>query len=38
MPIVNGGTLEVLYCFVFLYFVFVGAGPLSVDAALEKRR
>ena len=38
MPIVNGGTLEVLYCFVFLYFVFAGAGPLSMDAALEKRR
>ena len=21
-----------LYCFVFLYFVFAGAGPWSVDA------
>jgi len=37
MPLVNGGTLEVLYCFVFLYFVFAGAGPWSVDAAVEKR-
>jgi putative oxidoreductase len=37
MPIQNGGTIEVLYCFVFLYFVFAGSGPWSLDAALRKR-
>lgn len=31
-PIVNGGMLESLYCFVFLYFVFAGPGPWSLDA------
>jgi putative oxidoreductase len=36
-PIVNGGNLEVAYCFVFLYLVFAGAGPWSLDAALRKR-
>src|SRR3954471_12256343 len=28
----NGGELAILYCFVFLYFVFVGAGVWSLDA------
>ena len=32
-PIVNQGELAVLYCFVFLYFVFAGAGALSIDVA-----
>jgi putative oxidoreductase len=36
-PIVNGGNQEVSYCFVFLYLVFAGAGPWSLDAALRKR-
>lgn len=31
-PIQNGGELTVLYCFVFLYFVTVGSGKLSVDS------
>src|ERR1700731_3694908 len=31
-PILNGGELAALYCFVFLYFVFAGAGPWSLDA------
>ena len=30
-PLVNGGELAVLYCFVFLYFVFAGPGPWSLD-------
>ena len=37
MPIQNGGTLEVLFCFVFLYLVFAGAGVWSVDAMLRKK-
>lgn len=35
-PIVNGGELAVLYCFVFLFFAFAGPGPLSVDGARGK--
>jgi putative oxidoreductase len=31
-PIINGGTLAVLYCFVFLYIASAGPGPWSVDA------
>jgi putative oxidoreductase len=27
----NGGELAILYCFIFLYFVFVGAGVWSLD-------
>ena len=32
-PIINGGDGAILYCFVFLYLVAAGPGPLSVDAA-----
>ena len=28
----NGGELAILYCFLFLYFAFVGAGVWSLDA------
>lgn len=31
-PILNGGELAALYCFVFFYLVFAGPGPWSVDA------
>ena len=31
-PIMNGGELAVLYCFVFLYFAAVGSGRWSVDS------
>lgn len=37
MPIQNGGTVEVLFCFIFLYLVFAGAGPWSLDAWLRKK-
>lgn len=30
-PLVNGGNLAILFCFVFLYFAVAGAGPLSLD-------
>jgi putative oxidoreductase len=36
-PLVNGGELAVLFCFVFLYFAFAGGGPLSVDRAMLKQ-
>ena len=31
-PIINGGELAALYCFVFLYLAAAGGGPWSVDA------
>ena len=34
-PVNNGGDAAILYCFVFLYFVFAGPGPLSLDAKLR---
>ena len=37
MPIVNKGELAVIYCFVFLYIFFRGAGPLSVDSMIGGR-
>jgi len=36
-PVNNAGDAAILYCFVFLYLVFAGAGPLSIDAAMENR-
>ena len=37
MPLVNGGELETIYCFVFLYFAFAGGGPWSLDAIIRKK-
>ena len=31
-PVDNGGDGAILYCFVFLYLVFAGAGWVSLDA------
>ena len=36
-PLVNQGELAILYCFLFLYFVFSGAGVVSVDAMLRRK-
>jgi putative oxidoreductase len=36
-PIVNGGELAAVYCFVFLYFVFAGAGPWSFDTLMGRK-
>lgn len=36
-PIANGGELAVLYCFIFLVLVSVGAGPLSLDRAVRNK-
>jgi len=35
LPILNGGDLAVLFCFVFLYLSAAGPGPWSVDARLR---
>ena len=36
-PILNGGELAVLYCFLWLYFCVAGPGPISLDALRGKR-
>jgi uncharacterized membrane protein YphA (DoxX/SURF4 family) len=36
-PIVNGGDSSILYCFIFLYLVFAGPGPWSLDAAWRRK-
>ena len=35
-PILNGGELAALYCFVFLYLAAAGPGPWSIDAGRKK--
>ncbi|HEY0971025.1 MAG TPA: DoxX family protein [Gemmatimonadales bacterium] len=37
-PIENGGEPVVLFCFTFLLFAAIGAGPWSLDAILFGRR
>jgi putative oxidoreductase len=37
-PILNGGELASLYCFLFLYLAVAGPGRLSVDALYFRRR
>ena len=37
-PILNNGDGAILYCFVFLYLAFAGAGPISLDALLWRKR
>jgi putative oxidoreductase len=37
-PGVNQGEDAILFCFIFFYLVFVGAGPWSLDAAIGRRR
>jgi putative oxidoreductase len=34
-PLLNGGTLAVMFCFVFLYLAASGPGPLSLDAKVR---
>src|SRR5579862_577126 len=36
-PILNNGDGAILYCFVFLYLAFAGAGPLSLDALWRRK-
>ena len=37
-PILNRGDGAILYCFVFFFLVFAGAGPWSLDAAWSRKR
>jgi putative oxidoreductase len=36
-PIVNGGELAVLYCFVFLFVASRGSGAWSIDRIVRKK-
>ena len=36
-PLLNKGDSAIQFCFVFLYLVFAGPGPWSLDALLHKR-
>lgn len=36
LPMLNHGEPAVLYCFIFLYLVFAGAGAWSVDATRRR--
>ena len=36
-PYVNHGELAIMYCFVFLYLIFAGPGPWSLDALIWRR-
>ena len=35
-PLINGGTLAIMYCFTCLYLSTAGAGPWSVDAMMKR--
>jgi putative oxidoreductase len=37
-PILNGGELAAVYCFLFLYLAAAGGGPLSLDAMMGGKR
>ena len=36
-PALNHGELAIMFCFVFLYLIFAGAGPLSLDTLIWGR-
>jgi putative oxidoreductase len=37
LPLLNGGTAAILFCFACLYLATSGPGPYSVDAAMGKK-
>jgi putative oxidoreductase len=36
LPLLNGGNLAIVFCFLFLYLAFVGGGAWSLDALLRR--
>lgn len=38
VPILNGGELAALYCFIYLFFSANGAGRFSLDARMGRER
>lgn len=37
-PLLNGGTLAILFCFAFLYLAAAGPGPWSADAVARGKQ
>jgi putative oxidoreductase len=37
LPLINGGTPAILFCFACLYLAAAGGGPLSLDAIIRKK-
>ncbi|MGV1789866.1 DoxX family protein [Rhizobium sp. A37_96] len=37
-PAQNGGVAAILFCFIFLFLVSAGGGPLSVDALTKRKQ
>jgi putative oxidoreductase len=38
LPLLNGGELALIYCFLFLFISAKGSGKFSIDHFMEKRR
>jgi len=38
LPVMNGGELAIIYCFLFLFIASKGSGVFSLDHFLAKRR
>lgn len=36
LPVLNGGDAAILFCFIFLYFVFAGPGAWAIDNRIGK--
>jgi len=36
-PVVNGGELAIMFCFVFFYFIFSGPGAWSLDNLIKNK-
>lgn len=36
-PLINGGSLAIIYCFACLYLSTAGAGPWSLDAVMKRK-
>jgi putative oxidoreductase len=37
-PVLNNGDASILYCFIFLYFVFAGGGAYSLDKMIWNKK
>ena len=37
LPLLNGGTAAILFCFACLYLATAGGGPISLDATLRNK-
>ncbi len=38
LPLVNGGTPAILFCFACLYLAIAGGGPVSIDAVMHRKK